>query len=116
MIYRAAAARRPRAGLGLHLESPEGHHALWRETEVTHHRDLRVEQRANDALSHSPTFELHAVGTTSDEFRRIANALAKVNVVTQPRHVGHDVRVGFRRGDGAYVVRHLIDREVQRVS
>ena len=101
--------------LRLHLEATERHDALGRETEVAHHRNLRVEQRAHDSLTNPAAFEFHAVGSASNQLGGVSHALTEVDVVAQPRHVRDDVRVGLGRRHRANVVTHVVDTEVQGV-
>jgi hypothetical protein len=50
----------------------------------------------------------------ADQLGGVSHALTEVDVVAQPRHVRDDVRVRLRGRDGAHMVRHLVDAEVQR--
>src|SRR5271170_1052489 len=82
---------------------------------MTHHGNLGVKDRANHLAANTATFELYAVGPTSNQGRRVAHTVGHAEVVTQPGHVGHDVNVGLGRGDGAHVVAHLLDTDVKSV-
>ena len=82
---------------------------------MAHHRDLGVEDRVHRVDALAPTFELHRRRSGAHEPRGVGDGLLAREVVAHPRQVGDDERARLRARDRTGVVRHVVDRDVQRV-
>ena len=64
---------RRRSFLALHLEAAHGVDRLRREAEVSHHRDLGVDDRLDHREPLAPALELHRLRAGADERRGVAH-------------------------------------------
>ena len=104
--------------LALHLESAERVHRLRRQADVTHHRDLGVEDRLDgfDAARLS-AFDLHRLRAGLDErARRCAPILRPTRGTRGTACRRRRARATRRARRRARVVEHVVDRDAQRVG
>jgi len=105
------------AGLGaapLHLEATEAVDRLRRQPEMGHHRDLGVDQRADD-VDPRP-FDLDRRGAALlDEAQGVGDGLVGTEVERAERHVGDQQRAFDAAAHRLHVVEHLVHRHRQRV-
>jgi hypothetical protein len=73
----------------LHLEDAHGMHAVRRQAQVPHDRDLAVDQRANDRQALGAAFQLDGCRATLEEASGIAQRILQAQVVAQIWHVGY---------------------------
>ena len=101
--------------LALHLESTHGVDRLWCQAEVTHHRDLAVENRGDGVESFPTAFEFDRTGTGANQLGRVAHGLLARHVIAHPRQIADDERVRPSAGHCADVMGHVIGADLERV-
>ena len=87
-----------------------------RQPNVSHHRDLGVDECPHHGHTVSPALELDAVRPRANENRRVANGVRFADVITHPRKIRDDVGVRCGGGHGAHVMSDLVNGDVQGVG
>ena len=118
-----------RSGVGqlatLNFESTHGIHRLRGESNVTHHRNLGINDGFDHLRAFTSSLELHRTCSGADQHGGIAHGIVNAGVIPHPRQVTHHQRPRmihptglrclqpsmYRRG----VVRHVLHRDLQRV-
>ena len=82
---------------------------------MAHHRYLRVGDRPHRGDPATSTLELHRVSTRPYEDRRIADRVARLEMVGEPRHVTYEQSSRSRACHGSNVVGEILDSDLESV-
>ena len=101
--------------LSLHLETTHCVDGLRSEANVSHDRDLGVDDLLDHRKPFTAALKLHRVRASPHQLSGIAHGFLRRHVIAHPRQVTHDVAVGLGPSDRRRVMGHIVDRDLQRV-